>query len=58
MKPIELISDYKNVLRVDYQVSSVCNYTCDYCFPGSSDGKNPFRKDWELIAKNFTFLFN
>jgi len=58
MKPIELIADYKNVLRVDYQVSSVCNYTCDYCFPGSNDGKYPFRKDWELIAKNFTFLFN
>lgn len=58
IKPIELVTPYKNSMQVNLQVSTVCNYTCDYCFPGANDGKFPFRKDWKLIADNFTALFN
>lgn len=58
IKPIELITDYKDAMQINLQVSTVCNYTCDYCFPGANDGKYPFRKDWKQIADNFTALFN
>jgi len=57
-KPVELVTPYHNILRISYQISTVCNYTCDYCFPGSRDGQYPFRKDWKQLADNFTAMFN
>lgn len=57
-KPIELITNYKDVLRVCYMVSNVCNYKCVYCFDGSNEGTVKFRKDWQLIANNFNHLFD
>jgi len=57
-KPIELITNYKDILRVCYMVSNVCNYTCNYCFDGSHEGTYKFRKDWQVVAKNFNHLFD
>jgi len=57
-KPVELITNYKDILRVGFMISNVCNYKCDYCFDGSHEGTHRFRKDWELIADNFNALFD
>lgn len=57
-KPIELQTNYKDILRLCYMVSNVCNYKCDYCFDGSNEGTHKFRKDWKLVADNFNHLFD
>ena len=54
---IELKSNYKNILRVGYMMSNVCNYSCDYCFPGSHEGTHQFKMDWQLAAKNLNHMF-
>lgn len=57
MKPIKIISTQKsNILEVRWNPNNVCNYKCEYCFPGSNDGDYKSPKDLDLIVKNFNHL--
>jgi len=59
MKPIKIISNQKkNHIKISYSPTDVCNYTCNYCFPGSNAGKYPYPKNLNLIVDNFSHLFD
>jgi organic radical activating enzyme len=57
-KPVELITNYKDILRLSIVPHNVCNFSCDYCFPGSNEGNYPFIKNWSIISDNVKHLFN
>lgn len=47
----------KNVLEITYWPTDVCNFSCDYCFPGSTLGTNRYPKDLENTLEQFNNLF-
>lgn len=56
---MEIVSIHNNwkdeVLYIDVNLGSVCNYKCWYCWPGSNNGDVKF-PDFELIKKNLSHL--
>lgn len=57
MKPIKIVSTKKpNILEIVWAPNNVCNYQCDYCWPGSHDGNYRSPEDLDLIIKNFNHL--
>jgi organic radical activating enzyme len=58
MTPIKIKSLSKpNILNIRWSPSNVCNFKCDYCFPGSNEGnfKSPVNTD--VVIANFQHLF-
>lgn len=56
MKPIAIINnDYDDYLHVSYSFTNVCNYDCNYCYPGSKAGTSRF-PDYDLLIKNLDHL--
>lgn len=54
----EVINNYKNnFLRIEYMLGNVCNYKCNYCFPGSNEGDKPW-PDLEITKTNFSHLLD
>lgn len=54
----EVINNYKNnFLRIEYMLGNVCNYKCNYCFPGSNEGDKPW-PNLEITKKNFSCLLD
>lgn len=47
----------KTVLDITYWPTDICNYNCDYCFPGSTDGINRYPKDLTTLLTGFDILF-
>lgn len=59
MKPIKIVSTQKpNILEIIWNPNNVCNYKCEYCWPGSNTGEYKSPKDLDLIIKNFNHLIN
>lgn len=57
MKPIKIVSTQKsNILEIRWSPNNVCNYKCEYCFPGSNTGDFTSPKNLDLIIKNFNCL--
>jgi MoaA/NifB/PqqE/SkfB family radical SAM enzyme len=55
-----MIIDIKNnqpaeMLRIEYMPSNVCNYKCNYCFPGSNEGDKLW-PDINIVKKNLGHL--
>ena len=46
-----------NVLRIEYMPGNLCNYRCNYCFPGSNEGDKPW-PDVELVKQNLSHLLS
>lgn len=56
MKPIQIINnDYDDYLHVSYAFTNVCNYDCNYCYPGSKSGTERF-PDYDLLIKNMDHM--
>lgn len=47
----------KSVLYITYWPTDICNYSCDYCFPGSTDGKYRYPNDVDAVIRGFKDLF-
>lgn len=59
MKPIAILNDtFKDYLYVNFISSTVCNYSCHYCFPGCNDGKYRWPNDLELFKKNLGHMLD
>jgi organic radical activating enzyme len=48
----------KDVLDVRWAVSNVCNYKCEYCFPGSNEGTYRFPTNVTQLIRNFNNIFD
>lgn len=46
-----------NVLRIEYMLGNTCNQKCNYCFPGSNEGDQPW-PDLEVVKKNLSHVLN
>ena len=46
-----------NVLRIEYMLGNTCNQKCNYCFPGSNEGDQPW-PDLETVKTNLSYLFD
>lgn len=46
-----------NVLRIEYMLGNTCNQKCNYCFPGSNEGDQPW-PDLETVKKNLSHLLD
>lgn len=54
----QVINDYKeNFLRIEYMIGNICNYKCNYCFPGSNEGDKPW-PDLAVTKTNFSHLLD
>ena len=59
MKPIAIFNDdFKNVLRIEYIIGTLCNYKCHYCYPGCNDGKYRFPTDFNMVVNNLSHMLN
>lgn len=47
----------RTVLDITYWPTDICNFSCDYCFPGSTDGVNRYPKDLEKTLELFDNIF-
>jgi molybdenum cofactor biosynthesis enzyme MoaA len=45
----------KDMLRIEYMIGNICNYKCNYCFPGSNEGDQPW-PDIVLAKAHFYHL--
>jgi len=43
------------LLRIEYMPGNLCNYKCNYCFPGSNEGNMKW-PDVEIVKKNLGHL--
>jgi MoaA/NifB/PqqE/SkfB family radical SAM enzyme len=57
MKIIKIQDSTPKLLKVYYDLSNVCNYSCWYCFPESHSGTDPW-PDPEIVKKNIVALIN
>jgi sulfatase maturation enzyme AslB (radical SAM superfamily) len=58
MKPIAIVNpDYKDYLSIQYELTNVCNYKCNYCWPESHSGTTRW-PDYDIICKNFDHLIS
>lgn len=47
-----------NVLDIRFWPTDICNFNCDYCFPGSVLNINKFPKNIKTVIKNFRLLLD
>lgn len=48
----------KDILEIRWAISNMCNFQCNYCFPGSNEGDYPAPASLETIITNFNYLFD
>ena len=54
----EVINNYpSNFLRIEYMLGNVCNYKCNYCFPGCNDGNIKW-PDINIVKTNLSHLLD
>ena len=59
MIPIKIVSTQQpHILAIRWNPNNVCNYKCEYCWPGSNTGDYLSPKNLDLIVKNFNHLIN
>jgi len=44
-----------NTLFIDVSLGNICNYQCDYCFPGANEGNIKW-PEYDLFVKNISHL--
>jgi wyosine [tRNA(Phe)-imidazoG37] synthetase (radical SAM superfamily) len=47
-----------NSLDIRFWPTDICNFSCDYCFPGSVLNKLRYPKNVHTVVKNFRILFD
>lgn len=47
----------EDMLRIEYMPGNVCNYKCNYCFPGSNEGDKGW-PDVEVVKRNLSHLLD
>jgi len=47
-----------NVLDIRFWPTDICNFNCEYCFPGSVLNINKFPKNIDTVVKNFRILLD
>lgn len=47
-----------NVLDIRFWPTDICNFNCEYCFPGSVLNKLRYPKNIDTVIKNFRLLFD
>jgi len=58
LKPIEIVNpDYDEYLSIQYSLTNVCNYGCNYCWPDCHSGTSRW-PDYDIICKNFDHLLS
>ena len=57
MKLIEIKNTLEDYLYITYNLTTTCNFECNYCWPGLHDGKYRW-PELDIITKNFTHLLN
>ena len=55
MKIIKIQDNHPRLLKIYYDLSNLCNYSCWYCFPDSHAGTSPW-PDAEIIKHNLVHL--
>lgn len=54
----QVINNYSNnFFRIEYMLGNICNYKCNYCFPGSNEGTIKW-PDVELVKTNLSHLLD
>jgi organic radical activating enzyme len=48
----------KKTLNIRFWPTDICNFNCEYCFPGSVTNKLRYPKNVDTVLKNFKILFN
>jgi len=48
----------RNILDIRFWPTDICNFNCEYCFPGSVLNINKFPKNIETVIKNFRILLD
>jgi organic radical activating enzyme len=57
MTPIKIVSTQQpHILAIRWNPNNVCNYKCEYCWPGSNTGDYLSPKNLDLIVKNFNHM--
>lgn len=57
MTPIKIVSTQQpHILAIRWNPNNVCNYKCEYCWPGSNAGDYRSPTDLGLIIKNFNHM--
>lgn len=46
-----------NVLRIEYMLGNTCNQKCNYCFPGSNEGDQPW-PNIDIVKTNLSHLLD
>jgi organic radical activating enzyme len=58
MKPIAIINhDYDDFLYITFFIGTVCNYSCNYCWPTCHDGIHKF-PDYDVAVENLKHLLS
>lgn len=47
-----------DLLYLEIRPTDICNFTCNYCFPGSVTNKLRYPKNIDTVIKNFRILFD
>ena len=50
---IEIKNSGSKTLKIQYELSNICNYKCWYCFPGCNDGDSPW-PELDIVKKNLS----
>lgn len=48
----------KKTLDIRFWPTDICNFSCEYCFPGSVTNKIRYPRNVDTIVENFRILFN
>lgn len=58
-KLIKIITTQESdLLDIRFWPTDICNFTCNYCFPGSVTNKLRYPKNVDTVIKNFRILFD
>lgn len=54
---LQSITNNSQCLKIEYMLGNVCNFKCNYCFPGSNEGDKPW-PNYQIAIKNFKHLLS
>jgi organic radical activating enzyme len=54
---VEIKNTQSRIVRINYDLGNVCNYSCWYCFPGSHEGDVPW-PNADVVKRNLVKIVN
>jgi len=48
----------KNILNIEFWPTDICNFTCDYCFPGAVTGNYRYHENLDQVLQGFSNIFS